>query len=160
MRQTGGLLQWITTNVTDVGATTLDEETFEGWIKDVFENGDTDERLCLCSPLLMQAISGWAKTKLQMTQDETTYGMRIYRYVTPFGDINLLMHRLLKGNTYGSYGIILDLNNIKYKALRNVLLRRNVQNRKDDEVSHEIISEVGIKVIDEKSHGIIKNFTI
>jgi hypothetical protein len=159
IRQTGGILEWITTNVTNVGGTTLDESVFDGWLKDVFENGDTDNRLVLASPTLMQAITGFSKQKLQTAMGQDTYGLNITKYLSPFGSVNLVMHRLLKGNVYGSYGICLDLNNLKYKHLRDVMLRRNIQAEKDDETMHEIIAEVGLKLINEQSHGVIRNFT-
>jgi len=159
IRQTGGLIEWITTNVTDVHGTTLDESVFDGWLKDVFENGDTDTRIVLASPTLMQAITGFSKNRLQTVMGQNTYGLNITQYISPFGTVKLIMHRLLKGNVYGSYGICLDLNNLKYKWLRDVMLRRNIQSDKDDEIMHEIISEVGLKLINEKAHGIIYDFT-
>jgi len=159
IRQTGGLLEWITTNVTDNSGASLTEAQFEAFLASVFQYGNTDRRVLIASPLLSRVITGFAKDKLQVFQGPETYGIRISRYESVEGTVDIVRDRLLKGATYGAWGWMLDLNNIKMKSLRSVKMRRNVQNPGDDAIKHEIIGEMGVKIIDERTHGIIKNFT-
>lgn len=159
VRQTGGLLEWLTTNVTDNSGASLTEAQFEAFLATVFANGNSDTRTLIASPLLARIITNFAKDKLQVMQGPETYGIRISRYESVEGTVDIVRDRYMTGSTYGAWGWLLDLNNLKYKALRSVKMRRNVQNPGDDAIKHEIIGEVGLKVIDETTHGIIKNFT-
>lgn len=165
LRQTGGLLEWVTTNVTNVGATTLTQAAFETFLQSCFEyTTDTasNSKVLIASPLLAKIISGFGNAKLNIpTQGEAqTFGLNVTTYISALGPrVNVVTDWLLKGATYGAWGWLIDLNSIKYKYLREVQMRRNVQNPGDDAIKHEIIAEVGIKIINEKSHGIIRNFT-
>jgi len=159
-RQTGGLIEWISTNVVDNSGNALTEGVWDDFLRQVFDYGDSDERLCICSSLALKAISGFAKNKLQVTRiGNQQYGVNVVSYVSPWGTVQLVHDRTLRGSVYGAYVFCLDLSKLKYKVLREVKFRRNVQDPGYDGVKHEFIAEVGLKVIDERSHGILKNFT-
>jgi hypothetical protein len=165
LRQTGGLLEFITTNVTDCSASTLTQNTFETFLQNCFEmctDSASNSRILLASPLLCRIISGFAGAKLALqTQGANqTFGVNVTEYISALGQrVNIVCDYLLKGTTYGSWGWLLDLNSLKYKYLREVTMRRNVQSPGDDAVKHEIIAELGLKIINERAHGILKNFT-
>ena len=74
----------------------------------------------------------------------------------------LANHWLLSGEIYGGYMIILDFDNIVLRTLRgrdgsNRFARRirNIQANDQDARKDELLSEYGLQVIQEKTHGLV-----
>jgi hypothetical protein len=59
-------------------------------------------------------------------------------------------------NTAG-WGFCIDPSQIKYKVLRDTQLVQNIQANDEDQTKHQFITEVGLKIIQEKAMGIIKD---
>lgn len=164
-RQTGGLRDWISTNVSDCNGETLDQSTFDTFLKDCFSStvgtSETGKKVIIGSPLMMERINDFANATLR-TQNpggDIRFGVNVVTYINAHGVVDIYQDKLLKGDTYGYWGWCLDLGLLKYKYLRDVTLRRNIQNPETDAIKHELIGELGLKLIAEEGHGIIKNFT-
>jgi len=159
-RQTGGLTEFITTNVSDNSGGSLTQAVLDAWLRDIFAFGGSSTRTVFGSPLFMQRVTDLSTAKLDTQMGQNTFGLSITRYISPYGVINMIMHRELKGDVYGSYAIALDLNNVWYRFLnqRDTMLKMNVQDDKDDKTIHEWIGEVGLEIRHQTTHGIIKNF--
>jgi len=159
-RTTDGLLNLITENVTDMGGASLLEADFEAVLRDAFEYG-SDRKLAIGSPLFNSIISEYSKAKLETRIGESTYGIKITDYISPHGTLSVLEHRMLKGDVFGAWVWILDMDAIKYRFLVNsdVQMKSNIQANDQDGQKDEILGEVGLHLEHDKKHAIIHNFT-
>lgn len=159
-RQTRGLVEWISTNETNNSGASLTQAVLNNWTRNLFENGGSDSRIVFASPLFCQRVSDIARANIRTSTGEKTYGIKIMKYFNDFGDLNIVMHRMLKGDVYGAYAIALDLAQLKYRFLRgrDVKLMTNVTERQYDKITHEWVGECGLEVRHESVHGIFRNF--
>lgn len=159
-RTTGGLLYRISTNITAAGGT-LTEAAFFTWARTAFRYG-SKSKLLLASRLLVDVLNAYARGKVQVTDPgQKTYGLRIFKFISPHGDINMVVHDMLEGTTLGGYGILVDTDNVKYRPLQNrdTDLYTDRQLPDADTQKQEWISEVGQQVMLEKTHALLTGVT-
>jgi hypothetical protein len=159
-RSTAGLLSFLNQNNYDAGGA-LTQSEFDQNISEVAFRYGSDEKLMLCSARMLSVINGWATGKLQIEQGETTFGLAVTKYVTPFGILNLVYHPLLEGAVYGGYGIVLDVANIKYRPLqgRDTKLETNIQANDADQRVDQYLTEAGLEVRLPKTHAVVTGVT-
>lgn len=164
-RGTGGLLNWISTNITDAGGV-ITEAEFETFLRGVFRYTPTvnaGTKVAFLSPILISAINAWAKQSLQVTSNEKTYGMRIATYRSGHGDLTLMRHWLLQDFAeYQKYGFVIEPTNVTDRFLDgggDTKLYIDTQNKGDAVAQDEYRSYKGIEVEQEKTHGLIKGVT-
>lgn len=155
-RSTGGLLSFLNYNNYAAGGT-VTKADFDKNISEVAFRYGSHEKLMLCSGRLLTTINGWAETKLQVEQGESTFGLAVTKYVTPFGILNLVYEPLFEGAVYGGYGAVLDVENIKYRPLngRDTKLKTNIQANDQDQRTDEYLTEAGLEVRQPKTHCLI-----
>lgn len=160
IRYTGGILEFITTNVTNHLGASLTETDFESFLRSAFRYGSTKKYL-LASPLLCSIINSFSSSKLQTMVGADTYGVKIANYMNAHGELYISKHNLLAGTTYGAYGIMLDMENVQYRYLRgrDTKLMTNRQNPGEDQIKEEYLSECGLQLVHEKKHAVLRNFT-
>lgn len=157
---TRGVLNWISSNVENVGSD-LTETEFDAFLADhAFAHG-SDRKLLLASRDLISEINSWAKDSIQTKVGDDTYGIKVMEYQSAFGVLDIVEHKFLQGDTYGYYGIALDMDKIKYRYLENsdTKLKDNVQDPGTDGRQAEYLSEVGLQFGQEECHAVIKNFS-
>jgi hypothetical protein len=84
-------------------------------------------KLALASGVGVSALNKFPASKQQTRNDETTYGMNVTHYTSPFGSLNLVYHRLLEGTKYGGYIVILDMDEVAYRYLANDTVSRDTK---------------------------------
>jgi hypothetical protein len=162
-RTTGGALSFITTNQTDAGGD-LSEAEFNAFMLQVMRYG-SGSKLALASGVGVSALNKFPASKQQTRNDETTYGMDVSQYTSPFGSLNLVYHRLLEGTKYGGYIIVLDMDQVAYRYLANDEVNRdtkvlqNRQPRDQDGRKDELLSEVGLEFGLQRTHGVLTGIT-
>lgn len=160
-RQTGGVREFLSSNINNVGGVSLTESALLSYLRTVFEYGGSNTRTAFSCPLFAEKLTGFASSKLQITdQGVTSYGMNITKFQSCYGSFNNIMHRELRGDEYGAYAFILDLSNIYYRFLQNrdtkILL--NQQSPGDDERIDQYKTEAGLELRHDVTHCIIRNF--
>jgi hypothetical protein len=87
----------------------------------------------------------------------TKAGLRISSIRTAHGDLVIASHPFLRG-PYEDYAVILDPKNIALCPLnsRDTKLRTNIQTPDLDGVMDEYLTEIGLKVMHENTHAILK----
>jgi hypothetical protein len=127
-RTTAGILAHITTNQTDAGGD-LSEAEWNAFMATGFtgSTAGSSRKLFLASATVVQALNKFPASKQQTRNDETTYGMDVTTYNSPFGTIKLIYHRLLRGTKYGGYGIAIDMDNVAYRYLANDQMSRDTK---------------------------------
>lgn len=163
-RGTAGLINLISTNVTDVGGV-VTEGTFETFCRNLFRYSPTDasaRKLFLASPILISALNYWNKTKLQVTQSEKTFGTRLATYRSGHGDLEVTRHWLLADFTeFTKYGFALDPKNLIYRYLQGLdtKLHLDIGAETDEKVVDEYRTHAGLQLQLEKTHAILKGVT-
>lgn len=164
----GGALSFLTANNQDAGGT-LTEAEWETWVRTICRYGD--QKVVLCSPLLLSVIGNFAVGRLQTIQadNDKTYGLRITKYISQHGEINLVKHNLLEGAVWGGYGIAFDLKGgVGYRYLggenapkgsRDTKVLPNRQESDRDGEKDEILSECGFEFRQIKKGGVLTGIT-
>lgn len=157
-RFTGGLNYFISTNRQDAGGT-LTEAEFETFCRSVFRYG-ASKKVLLASPILISAINTWANGKLNTVPSDKTYGIDVKEYLTGHGTLLIVKHNLLE-QSYAGYGFAIDMDNIKIRPLRgrDTTLKTNIQAADSDTRKDQYLTETGLQVDLEKTHGILYNVT-
>jgi hypothetical protein len=161
-RTAGGLLQYITTNVTaDTGGLTIgDWNTF---LKKAFRYG-SERKTAFCSPTVIAAIEGFALGNLRVVNSVgEKYGIVMKQYVSGQGTIDLLMHRDWNDSAvFGGYAFVVDMEAVKLRPLRQVGSTRLLANRQAndyDGVKDEYRSETCLQVTHERRHALLTGVT-
>jgi hypothetical protein len=149
--------------VSDVGGTMTEAEWWAA-LRPIFRFG-TKNKLVLSASLPVSVVNQFAQNKIQIRQGETTYGLSVMQYVSPFGNVNLVVDYLLEGATLGGEMLVLDMDNIGYRYLansqgsRDTHIRPNIQAPDADTTKSEYLTEAGVEFGLEQTHGRITNVT-
>jgi hypothetical protein len=149
-RHTEGVLNVISTYAT---ANVDTEAEFEAFLEDAFRNGNT-EKYALMSPAFVTMINQWAKNKVTKVESEKAYGINILRYISAHGTLNMIKHDLLKGTPYGNYCVVLDMENLTYRYLRDTKLLTDRQANDADSKIEEYLTEAGLQTQLESTHAV------
>lgn len=174
LRISAGVPGFITTNKNDfraatgVGSTTwagsaADAQKNYNWLMDrleeLFRYG-SQEKLAFCGTGVLLAIqkllSTLPSTQVTMTPQTMAYGFKVQEFVTPFGTLLLKSHPLmtLDASTRNNM-ICLDTKYLKYRYIDDTKYLPNRQTNDLDGEKSEYLTECGIEVHFERSHGII-----
>lgn len=162
-RMAGGLLEFISTNSTGAGGT-LSESTFLTFLKKGFRYG-SQRKVLFASPIVAVAIDGFVRTTstgllTQSPAQNATYGVSMATYVSSQGTVDIVTHRdWYDSANYGGYGILVDMDAVKYRPLRDTKLKMNVQAPDYDGVKHEYITEASFQIVHERRHAKLTGVT-
>lgn len=159
-RTTGGVLSFITSNQTDAGGT-LSESEFNGFLAQVMRYNSRKEALGMCSSTGISALNKFPAAKQITKNDESTYGMNVTQYTSPFGTLKVVYHKLMEGTKYGGYIIVVDMEEVKYRPLtnRDTKIRPNIQPPDQDGRKDEFLTECGLHFGQQRKHGLISGIT-
>lgn len=162
-RTTGGFYHFATQNETGAGGT-LTEAEFFGGLRPVFRYGSRT-KLGMASRLAVDVLNSFPRGKLEVQQSEKTFGVRVMRYVSPHGDLNVVTHNLLEGDEFGGHVAIADLDQVAYRYLagaegsRDSKILTNRQANDADTRKDEYLAEVGLSMGLALTHGSITGIT-
>ena len=165
-RASRGVVNWISTNVVAVGGD-LTEAVFDAFLRRVFRYG-SKARILLCAPIVTQAISGFAKSKLRPSDVMIKkYGMALEEYISPFGKVVLANHNLMTNDDLQDFSnlagmaIAVDLGNVEMRYLsgRVTVRNENIQENDRDGRRDEYLTEAGLQMGLEKTHGKMTGIT-
>lgn len=155
-RTTMGVLNFLSTNTQDFSGGT-DINTWETFMADIFKYGST-EKVFLCGNTALKVLNamGRAHYHVEVTPSDQTYGVQMLTYVTPFGTLQLKTHPLLSESaTFTSSGFVLDTKNLVYRYLTgsDTMYKENAQTPGDDALKNEFLTECGLELQFEQTHG-------
>ncbi len=165
-RSTRGIVRWISTLVVNVGGD-LTEVVLDAFLRRGFRYG-TKSKVLLCAPIVTQAISGFAKSKLRPSDVMMkTYGMALTEYLSPFGKVILANHNLMTNDSLQDFdglagdAILVDIGNVEMRHMKGRITQRNenIQANDRDGRIDEYLTEAGLQVGLEKTHGIMSGIT-
>lgn len=157
-RATGGVLEFIeggNSYIQNQGGqlTAPDLNTF---LREAFTYGN-DTKMMFAGGQVLQAINEIARGQILMKPVESTYGMKISEWVTPFGIINIV-HNPLFVEDYSGYAFVLDMESFVYRHMNNrdTQLQTNIQAPDADGQVDQYISEVGLQRAHSPKHALLK----
>lgn len=156
---TGGVLQFLagTSNTLNKSYSTTTADDFETFCEKVFTYGSS-EKVVLASPNLITKINSFALGKLSVVSadHEKAFGVNIMRYSTAHGDLLFVKHPMLIQG-YAGYGIVLDMEELKYRPLanRDTRLMTDIQLPDEDGTKDMYITEAGLEFRMPSKHGLI-----
>ncbi len=124
-------------------------QTFLDWMQGFMVVG-SDAKLALCGPKAYAAISNFANTAtagFRIMNQETVYGMNITVINTPFGELDLAFHPLLKEVTsLNNWMFVVDLVHIVQKTMEPLFLEPNIQTPGQDSYKEQYRAKLGLKL--------------
>jgi hypothetical protein len=166
-RTTGGFFHYVTTNVTAMGGT-MTETEFWGVMSAAFRYGNRSSKVLFASRLVTEVLNTYPRGKLEVVQadGDTTYGVSVNTFRSPFGDLKVVTHNLLEGSTFGGYFAIVDLSKVRKRPLvdseygsADTHVRENIQENDRDGRKDEILTEAGFQVSNNLAHAYATGIT-
>jgi len=148
LRMTQGLLKFITSNTLSVGGGLTEATLNNQFLRYVFDADKNyrKKRTLFVSSLAGAAMNAWAGGKLQMVPTDKTYGITVNRYLSFFGEVNIVLHPLLTGSIYGGYTIAVDLENVGYRYIDDTYLETDIVKDGTDKRKDQFLTECGLEV--------------
>jgi hypothetical protein len=156
---TGGIDYFISSNRKDAGGA-LTYNTLLDWAQDLFRYGNKKERICIAAPVVLSSLARMAAEKLLVQEGVEEFGLSIFRILTPHGKLMFINHPLLsETSAYNERCYALDMDNIRERPFvnANTKLLLNRQQPSVDGEEHEYLTQVGLEVALEKTHGVLYN---
>jgi hypothetical protein len=166
-RTTAGIIRFLSTNIGSGTNTyfnvngTLDEDTLDRMMEDLFRYGN-NEKLALCGSTFLRAITTLGKRNgtLNVVPTDRTYGMKVVEYISAFGTLLLKNHPLMSQHpVWRKDALVLDVNNLIYRYIDDTKFVPNRQAPGDDLSLDEYMTECGLEVHFEETHGYIQGVT-
>ena len=162
IRLTGGIREFITTNVT-VFVTAPTETTFINATQNVFDfdGGGGNERIMFMGNAAAMALNRLAKAGMVVNTEEVVklYGMNLQKWVIPQGTFLMRTHPLL--NTHARFKnsiFVLDASAMKYRYNQDTIPQDNIQANDADEQKGQWLTECGLEFRHEKTMAYLGNF--
>lgn len=165
-RWAGGLFEYIATNTYNP-AGTLTRANFENlFLRAAFRYG-SDRKVLFASPLVMQAIDGFAwnggsgaTSRVNYDSPASEFGVAVKTYVCSQGIVDIVMKRHWNdsGDLKG-FAFLVDMDSVKLATLRDTKLLLERQANDADKIEDEYLSEISFIVEHERRHALLKGVT-
>jgi hypothetical protein len=160
----GGIFQYVTSNITSVGGN-LTESVMETFLRTAFRYG-SQNKVMFVSPLVASAMSSFAQGKLALPSVDTNkYGVSLGQYQSASGAVIQIMIKRdwldfqAASNQYGGIGVVVDMDDVTMRPLRDTVLKPDRQANDEDSVKQEYLTEWSFELGQEKKHAIIRGIT-
>lgn len=164
-RSTGGIISFLSTNVSAVSGGNLTRSAWLTFLKGLFAYG-SGEKLCFIgnhAMMVLQQLAEYAG-QVQLVPNAKVMGIAVTEWVTPWGRIFMKNHPLFNEITaHSKMALFIEPKHIIYRPLVGNGVNRDTQylkNREDadeDCTKDEFLTECGLEVQLEKYHGLMTN---
>lgn len=123
--------------------------TVQAWLQNFMTVG-SDAKLALCGPTAYSVFSSFANSAtngFRIMNQESVFGMNITVINTPFGELDLAFHPLLKEiPTYSTWMFVVDLAHVMQKTMEPLFLEPNIQTPGQDSYKEQFRAKLGLKL--------------
>jgi hypothetical protein len=160
-RKTAGLRAHIVTNSYNPAGTMTEAQFLQNFIAPVFRVGNNPERVLLCGETILRCLHNYATSKMNIFQEDNTLGFKCMRYISPYGDLLVVRHPLMRNARNSQTAFAIDPNNISRVVLkgRDLGMQPDRQANDIDGYQAEMLAECGLEVALEETHGILDGVT-
>ena len=164
-RSTGGILSFISTNSTTVSGGNLTYSALMTFLKGLFAKG-SGEKLCFCGNQFLLVLNNMAEARgeFNLEKGQSIYGIKITTWITPFGTVYIKNHPLFNEvASHSKVGLFIEPRNITYRYLAGNGVNRDTkfltdrEDNDEDSTEDEFLTECGLEVHHEATHGVLKN---
>ena len=161
VRATGGIHEFINNGnsyVQDQGGP-LSAPDMNVFLREGFTYGNSTKVL-VAGGIVLQAISEMARGQIRTKTGDTSYGIAIREWITPFGVVNVVHNPLFVEDFSGS-AYLLDMECFAYRYMNNrdTKLRTNIQTPDVDGMVDEYMTECGLERKQAPRHALLKGVT-
>lgn len=167
---TGGVYEHVTTNVDNVGGA-ISKARFNEFAQIAFAQGSSRKTM-FAGPTVVEAIHEIYEGNLRSRNGETAVGLTIREVLTPYGQIDMIVHRGLRGD-FASDAIVLDMPQVELRHTENprgegagkspatgrLHLREDIQDDDVDGQVDEWFAEIGFGWGNEQQHALLTGVT-
>lgn len=119
------------------------------WLQ-TFMTVGSDAKLALCGPKAYSVFSAFANQAtngFRIMNQENVFGMNITVINTPFGELDLAFHPLLKEiPSYADWMFVVDLAHVMQKTMEPLFLEPNIQTPGQDSYKEQFRAKLGLKL--------------
>lgn len=163
----GGLMSYITTNITTAGSGILTQAGWESFLINKCTRYGSNRKLAIVSPIILSALASWPAGRLAPPDPDTTtsWGVSISKYRAANGmQVDIVEHRDWMDFTAGTYSLggsafVLDMDKIKRRFLRGTRLLPKRQGNDEDADKQEFLTEQCITPMIERAHAWLRGVT-
>lgn len=166
-RFTGGLQFWIDQSIAAgvdnteavAGGGALTEAVFRSFLSNkVFVYGGS-EKFVLCSKAAINVMNGLQDSKVRLENMETTFGLNIMRYESPWGIVNFIRHDMMNFGVYANSMLFFDPDHLEIQHLGPTMTEfdSDVGERGVKKFQDRWLSEAGLKCIVPYSLAMLTN---
>jgi hypothetical protein len=155
LASSGGLLNFVTA---ESDSDTLDEVELQTFFRHGLEYGSS-RKVFFCAPLVAQVLSSFLEDKLQSRPGDSVWGVKVDKVISGVAgaDIPVIVKREWKrygesAGQYGTYGVLVDMDNVQLAPLRDTKHLANRQAPDADEQAGEFLSEISFKCERPETH--------
>lgn len=138
------------------GTTGVSLDTLNAWFQNVLQVG-SDSKLLFAGPLAYAAISNYANSGsagYRYVGTDYVFGMNITEVQTPFGNVGLVNHPLMKERpAFQDWGVLVDLQFVTQKVLTPLIIEENIQQNGQHAYKEQFYAELGLKTKFANAHG-------
>lgn len=146
----GGLLQFVTS---ESDTDTLDKTEIQTFLRHALEYG-SNKKVFFCAPLVAQVISQFLSDNwVHATPNDKVWGVQVTGLISGVSGqrIPIVVKNEWKrygesAGQYGTYGVMVDMENVQFAPLRDTRLLGDRQNPSADEKMAEYLTEYSLKV--------------
>lgn len=164
----GGLIEYITTNISSAGGT-FTKANLQTFLRTGLQYGNLGEKVLFVAPLVAATVAQFLQDNwVRSGPDETVFGSKIDAVISSaYGgpEIPVVIKRAWNNfqtgtsNQYGSRAFLVDMANVQYLTLQDTVQLRNRQAPDYDGVKEEYLTEHTLRVEQEKTHQLWTNIT-
>jgi hypothetical protein len=138
------------------GTSGVSLDNLNAWFQSVLQVG-SDSKLLFAGPLAYAALSNYANSGAagyRYVGTDYVFGMNITEVQTPFGNVGLVNHPLMKERpAFQDWGILVDLQFVTQKVLTPLLIEENIQQNGQHAYKEQFYAELGLKTKFANAHG-------
>jgi len=138
----------------------LHKDDFDGWLRDAFAYGST-QKFLFASPLVISYINGWADSYVYADPGSLKeWGVKFFNYVSPFGDVKIILNRNFLG-PYAGESFLIDIKEVVYRFLAgfDLTLKTDLQPKNVHYLLDEIAGHIGLEFHSKLTHARIYGVT-
>ena len=157
-----GFLGRVQTHVNSYSSS-LDEDTFDDHLREVFEKG-SNRKIHLCGSGQLTELNKFIKSRYEINPNPVTtiYGVNVREYLTPFGTVDIIWNPVMDGK-FTNYGFTIDADKVRLrymandkKGSRKFRIEEGVETPGVDGTTTKILMDLGIEIHNEECHGVLK----
>ena len=161
---TQGIINTLSTNTYAAPGGVLTEAAFEENLLEGVSRYGSPTKLFFCSARICSVLDGWARSRGRLKEageESAALGFKVQKFISSHITLLVKKHYLLEGDTWSGYGLIIDPDAVRYAMVpgRDMWHRKDIQTPGDDAFEEEFLSEYGLDIILEETHGLLTGVT-